>query len=490
MAPDPFQQGTSLLQQGRPAEAAVALRAAVALQPGLAEAHANLALALDRVGEDEAALAHYRRALALAPGRDAAWWNYGAFLERRKQYAQAEQAYREALRIDPASAPAWSNLGVLLDILRRTAEAEHAHRRAVALAPDWAHASVNLAECLLRQGRLDEAWRYFEARDWSKDFAARVGIPRWDGGPLHGRALLIGVEGGQGDMIQFCRYASELKRRGASMVGVLCHPGLQALLQRAEGIDHAIAVGPEGGGRVPDVAWNLWCPAPSLPALCATRLESIPADLPYLHTEPARVAHWERELGREPGLRVGLAWKGNPRFANDRERSLPGPQALAPLGGIPGVRLFSLQKDTGELGPGDREAGHARATAPHAEPAPEHPQAPPMRALGPGLRDFADTAAVLDGLELLISVDTAAAHLAGALARPCWVLLPHHKTDWRWLEGRADSPWYPGVMRLYRQGPGEDWSRVIADVARDLRSLAEAPPARPVPPQGPASTGR
>ena len=205
MPSDLFEQGTSLLQQGRPADAATALRAAVALEPGLAEAHANLALALDRVGEDDAALAHYRRALALAPEHDTAWCNFGAFLERRKQYAQAEQAYREALRIAPSSAPAWSNLGVLLDILRRTPEAEQAHRRAVALAPHWPHASVNLAECLLRQGRLDEAWPHYEARDWSKDFAARVGIPRWDGGPLQGRALLLGVEGGQGDMIQFCR---------------------------------------------------------------------------------------------------------------------------------------------------------------------------------------------------------------------------------------------------------------------------------------------
>ncbi len=475
MAPDLFQQGTSLLQQGRPAEAATALRGAVALQPGLAEAHANLALALDRMGEDDAALAHYRRALALAPGQETAWCNYGAFLERQKQYDQAEQAYREALRIDPASAPAWSNLGVLLDILRRTPEAEDAHRRAVALAPDWPHASVNLAECLLRQGRLDEAWRHFEARDWSKDFAARVGISRWDGGPLHGRALLIGVDGGQGDMIQFCRYASELKRRGASVVGVLCHPGLQPLLQRADGIDHAIAVGPEGGGRVPDVAWDLWCPAPSLPALCATRLDSIPAHLPYVHSDPARVAAWKRSLDGAPGLRVGLVWKGNPRFANDRERSLPGPRVLAPLGQVPGVRLFSLHKDAGDLDAEDPRGEQAL---------------PRMCPLGAGLRDFADTAAVLEGLDLLISVDTAVAHLAGALARPCWVLLPHHKTDWRWLERRADSPWYPGVMRLYRQGPGEDWSRVIAEMARDLRGLAEARPAPPAPPQGPASTGR
>ncbi|MDE2150940.1 MAG: tetratricopeptide repeat protein [Betaproteobacteria bacterium] len=467
MSADLFEQGTRLLGQGRAAEAAALLRAAVALQPGMAEAHANLALALERGGGgDDAARAHHLRALALAPARDEAWCNYGAFLERDKQYAQAEQAYREALRLAPGSAAAWSNLGVLLDILRRSAEAEQAHRRAVALAPHWPQASVNLAQCLLRQGRMEEGWRYYEARDWSKDFAARVDIPRWDGGPLQGRALLLGVEGGQGDMIQFCRYAPELKRRGASVLGILCHPALQPLLCQAEGIDHAIAVGPEGAGRLPEVAWDLWCPTQSLPALCATRLESIPADLPYLRADPARATAWEHALDGPAALRVGLVWKGNPRFANDRERSLPGAGLLAPLGEVPGVRLFSLQWGGDEP---EADAG-----------------APPMVALGAGIRDFADTAAIVSRLDLVISVDTAVAHLAGALARPCWVLLPRHKTDWRWLEQRSDSPWYPGVMRLYRQGPGEDWSRVIAELARDLRTLAGA---RPAPTQGPGSTG-
>lgn len=474
MPADRFEQGTRLLHQGRAAEAAALLRAAVALQPGLAEAHANLALALESCGDDPAALAHHQRALALAPAQDTAWCNYGAFLERGKHYAQAEQAYREALRLAPASAAAWSNLGVLLDILRRTAEAEQAHRQAVALAPHWPHASVNLGECLLRQGRMDEGWRYFEARDWSADFAARVGIPRWDGGPLRGRALLIGVEGGQGDMIQFCRYAPELKRRGASVVGILCHPGLQPLLGQAEGIDHAIAVGPEGAGRMPEVAWDLWCPPLSLPALCGTRLESIPAALPYLRADAARAAAWERELDGAPGLRVGLAWKGNPRFSNDRERSLPGAGLLAPLGDIPGLRLFSLHKESGD------PAAEARVQDADAA-------GPPMLALGPRIRDFADTAAIVSRLDLVISVDTAVAHLAGALARPCWVLLPRHKTDWRWLEQRSDSPWYPGVMRLLRQGPDEDWSRVIRELACELRALASAGRG---PAQGPESTGR
>lgn len=449
-----FDEGTQCLRRGRVDEALALLRASVALQPRLGAAHANLALALERSGDDEAADTHYRRALELAPGLLFGWINHGAFLDRRKDYAQAERAYRQALRIDPRSAAAWMNLGVLLDVLRRPVEAEQALRAAVERAPEWPLAAVNLAECLLRQGRMAEGWPWFEARDWSADFAARVGLPRWDGAPLRGRALLIGVEGGHGDMIQVCRYAAELKRRGAGVVGVLCHPGLRTLLQGADGVDHAIAVGPDAGGSLPDVPWNLWCPALSLPALCGTRLDSIPAELPYLRAEARRMASWAPALGT-PGkaLRVGLAWKGNPRFANDRERSLESFADLAPLAGVPGVRLFSLQK-----GPGEEEPGRDGM--------------PVAVSLGAGLRDFADTAAVVAQLDLVISVDTALAHLAGALARPCWVLLPHHRTDWRWLEERRDTPWYPGVMRLYRQRLGEDWSRVVGDVARDLRRLA------------------
>lgn len=443
-----FHDGTRLLEQGSPQHAEAALRAALARQPDFGEAHANLALTLDRGGRDVEAEHHYRRALELMPAHDQAWTNFGAMLERQKRYAESEDAHRRALMHNPGSAVAWSNLGVLLDNLRRDAESEHCVRTALALAPGWEHAEFNLGLLLLRLGRFEEGWRRLEARDWYGDMESHIGIPRWREGSPDGLAVLVGVDSGHGDMIQFCRYCAELKRRGAACVGVLCHPGLKALFERVDGIDHVIAIGMPGE-PLPDVAWDVWCPMLSLPHLCGTRLETIPADLPYLRVDPARVARWVPLVAAEHGvLRVGLVWKGNPRFANDAERSLPSLHTLAPLGRVCGVRFVSLQKGAGEVDVLD---------APF-----------PIEPLGPAIADFADTAAILANLDLLITVDTAPAHLAGAMGLPCWVLLPRHKMDWRWMDDRADSPWYPGAMRLFRQLPGDGWGDVVEQVATAL----------------------
>ncbi len=437
-----FDDATRLLAQDDATRAEIALRLALAQQPGFAEAHANLALLLERRGDAAAAERHYRRALELQPAHDGIWTNFGALLERLKRYAEAEQAQRRALAINAQSAAAWTNLGVLLDTLRRDDEAERCHRNALELAPGWAHAEFNLAVLLLRRGRCDEGWRRLEARDWYRDVDARIGLPRWRGGSPQGLSILVGIDAGHGDMIQFCRYAAELKLRGAARVGVLCHPALQTLFARIDGIDHAIAAGVPGTA-LPEVAWDVWCPMLSLPQLCATSLSTIPAALPYVTADPARVARWARAIDDDTrALRVGLVWRGNPRFAHDAERSLPSLRTLAPLAGVPGVRWFSVQHGADDT-----------ANAPF-----------PLEPLGATIADFDDTAAILDQLDLLISVDTAAAHLAGAMARPCWVLLPWPTTDWRWLDDRDDSPWYPGVMRLFRQGPHGGWDAVVERV--------------------------
>ncbi len=442
-----FDEATQQLAQGQTQRAEIALRLALAQQADFGEAHANLALLLER-RDDAAAELHYRRALELQPAHDGIWCNFGALLERGKRYREAEQAYRNALALKRDSAVAWSNLGVLLDNLRRDPEAEHCHRTALALAPDWSHAELNLALLLLRQGRYEEGWRRFEARDWYRDEAARIGLPRWREGSPRGLAILVGIDAGQGDMIQFCRYAAELKRRGAACVGVLCHPALKTLLERVDGIDHAIAAGVPDAA-LPEVAWDVWCPMLSLPQLCATRLATIPAALPYVAADAARVARWAPRLGaRDGALRVGLVWKGNARFTNDAERSLPSLRTLAPLADVAGVRWYSLQKGAGE---------DETADAPFA-----------IEPLGAEFADFDDCAAVLAQLDLLISVDTAAAHLAGAMARPCWLLLPRHKTDWRWMDAREDSPWYPGAVRLFRQREDEGWPEVVERVRAAL----------------------
>lgn len=370
--------------------------------------------------------------------------------------AAAEIAFRQALVLDPEFLAVLSNLGVLLACLQREEEAEQCYRSAMALAPDYAKARFNLAYLLLRQGRYAEGWDCLEARDWYAPLAERPGCPRWQGEALQGKSLLIGFEAGHGDMIQFCRYAALVKAGGAARVSILCQPGLKSLFARLAGVDQAIAL----GESLPASGWDYWVPPLSLPYLFRTRLDSIPADLPYLTAEPERIRHWAGIMKASPReLRVGLVWKGNPRFENDADRSLPSLAALAPLGEVAGVRYFSLQKGEAE----------AEAAVP--------PESLSLVDLAPHIEDFGDTAAIAMNLDLVITVDTAVAHLAGALGKPCWVLLPDYKTDWRWLKQREDSPWYPGVMRLFRQKTAGDWTAVIAAVKTALQTLATTQPA-------------
>lgn len=426
--------------------AATLLREALRLAPEFPEAHANLALVLERLGQLDDAEASYRQALALAPRAPEILINYAGLLAARRRHADAEALYLAALQADPGSLRAWTHFGVLLATGKREIEAEQCYRTALSLDPDAAEARFNLAYLLLRQGRYAEGWPCLEARDWYAPIERSLGLPRWQGESLVGKALLIGLEAGHGDMIQFCRYVPLLKAAGARRVSVLCHPPLARLLRTLPGVDEVLAV----GDPAPAESWDYWSPPLSLPYHLQTRVATIPADLPYLAAESALIADWAACMADGSGTRVGLVWKGNPRFANDGERSLPSLHTLAPLAGIPGVRFYSLQKGAGEAEVGD----------------PGRPF--PIVDLGSRITDFTDTAAIIANLDLLISVDTAAAHLAGALGKPCWVLLPDYQTDWRWLAGRDDSPWYPGAVRLFRQPAGGGWSPVIAAVAAAL----------------------
>ncbi|MRR49734.1 MAG: tetratricopeptide repeat protein [Rhodocyclaceae bacterium] len=420
-------------------------RDAIHRAPDFAEAHANLALLLDRGGQVVEAESHYRHAIALNDGLVRVHLNLGALLAGSKRFEEAEAAYRRVLTLDPGHPGAWSNLGALLACVKREQEAEDCYRQALALVPDHVNARFNLAYLLLRQGRYPEGWVCLESRDWYGSLAEHFPCPRWQGEPVAGKSLLIGLEAGHGDMIQFCRYAALLKEQGAVRVDVVCHPGLKLLLQTLDGVDDAISVSEE----LPVRHWDYWVPPLSLPLRCDTRLDTIPAHLPYLAADTRRMAHWAPLLPQQ-GLRVGLVWKGNPRFENDIDRSLPGLDTLAPLGSVAGVRFVSLQK-----GAGEQEA---------AVP----PPGLNLTDLGALIDDFSDTAAIVAQLDLVICVDTAVGHLAGALGKPVWVLLPWYKTDWRWLATGESSPWYPGVMRLFRQDAMGDWEPVVERVAGEL----------------------
>lgn len=447
-----FTAGTARLADGDLAGAESLLRESLRLLPTLAEAHANLALTLEQAGRLADAEASYRQAVDLAPGQCQILVNYAGLLVSRRRFGEAETLYLRALQADPQSPQAWTHLGVLHASCQREAEAEQCHRSAIALAPGFAPARFNLAYVLLRQGRYAEGWACLEARDGLTTTDQVLGLPRWHGQPLAGKSLLIGLEAGHGDMIQFCRYAPLLKQAGVQRLSLLCQPPLARLLRTLPGVDEVLAI----GDPAPGLSWDYWTPPLSLPHHLQTRLETIPADIPYLAAEPALVADWAAHMGADAGCQVGLVWKGNPRYANDGERSLPSLQTLAPLAGIPGLRFFSLQKGVGE-----NEAG-----------APGRPF--PLVDLGSRITDFTDTAAIIANLDLLITVDTAAAHLAGALGKPCWVLLPDYQTDWRWLVGRDDSPWYPGVVRLFRQPAGGGWSPVMAALAAALAEFTAA----------------
>lgn len=429
-------------------------RDAIAADGELAEAHANLALLLDQAGRDADAERHYRWAIELAPDNGQIHLNFGAMLARQKRFDEAETCYRQALLRMPDSAAAWSNLGVLQACLKQEGAAEASYRGALRHDENYRPARFNLSYLQLRQGRFDEGWASHEAREFYVPLETYFPFPRWRGEALSGKAILIAPEAGLGDMIQFCRYAPLLKLRGASRVDVLCHAPLQSLLTRLAGVDNVLAA----NQPLPPGDWDYWVPHYSLPFHCQTRLDTIPAQLPYLHADPQLIEQWEAVIAPQcaPGnLRVGLVWQGNPRFENDADRSLPELTTLAPLARATGVRFFSLQKTAGAT-----------------EPTPMSTALPLVDLdLAPRITDFTDTAAILMNLDLLISVDTAVAHLAGALGKRCWVLLPDYKTDWRWLTERTDSPWYPQVIRLFRQRTMGNWPQVVAEVADALSDL-------------------
>lgn len=436
------------MEAGEHAEAETCFKKALQIAPDFAEAHTNLGLLLEKRSDSKTAEACYRRSIALNPTCSQTHLNLGALLANQKRFMEAEAAYRQAIELKADAPEGWSNLGVLCACMKREMEAERCYRTALFLDETYAQARFNLSYLLLRQGRFEEGWQSLEARNWYAPLAAQLSMPRWQGEPLTGKSLLICLEAGYGDVIQFCRYADVLKEQGAASITLLCHPPLKMLLSSLASVDAIISF----DDPLPVSNWDFWTPLLSIPYHCKTRLDSIPARTPYLHAAADRLEKWT-PLIPKGGLRAGLVWRGNPQFENDADRSLPSLDVLAPLWSVKGITFISLQK-----GAGENEAPAAGL---------------PLVKLCAQLSDFADTAAVIASLDLVICVDTAVAHLTGALGKSCWVLLPDYKTDWRWLTERSDSPWYPGVMRLFRQSTMGDWTPVIAEVVNALEELTQ-----------------
>ena len=419
---------------------------ALALTPASAEIHNNLGNVLRGAGRLDGAIAAFQSALALDPALAEAHFNLGLVTLQLGDAQGAKRCFREAVLQRPSFADAHLNFGFLLEEEGDHAGAIAAYRNAIAADPGLVEAHVNLGMQLLLTGHFAEGWREYEWRLRYPEYGAgAAGVPRWDGAPLGGRTILLDAEQGYGDTIQFLRYAPLVAQRGGKVI-VRCAPELLGLFKGTSGVREVVARG------APVPAFDVHCPLPSLPLVLGTVPENIPAQVPYIHAEPGHAAQWRARLADGAAMyRVGLVWSSQSKHRTAPAKSLP-LAVLAPLAGIPGVRFYSLQK-----GEAAREAQRP-------------PAAMQLEDLSGELRDFSDTAAVVANLDLVISVDTAVAHLAGAMGRPAWTLLKF-APDWRWLLVREDCPWYPG-MRLFRQKAPAAWHAVIEEVARALRQFA------------------
>jgi Flp pilus assembly protein TadD len=444
--------GNVLRDLGRSAEAESALQSAIRLRPNYPEAHHNLGLALKDQGKLIEAEAAYRRAISLQPGYTDAYNNLGNVLNAQGRFSEAEACYHEALRHQPRNAEAHSNLGVMLTDQGRLEEAASHYTEAIRVQPDYAGAHYNFAMHLLLRGDFARGWKEYEWR-WRVRKLPPHGRPftqpLWDGSPLNGRTILLHSEQGLGDMIQFVRYATVASERGGTVI-MECQRAIVPLLAGCRGVDRAI---PEGS---PLPHFDFHAPLMSLPSILGTTVETIPASIPYLSADPARVERWGRELSAIEGLKVGIVWRGNANNRRDHARSF-GLDQLAPVAEVDGVRLISLQKgaDRGEV----------------ADFAAKYPLVDWTDRLDEGDSPFLDTAAVMKGLDLVVSADTAPCHLAGALGVPVWVALPLIP-DWRWLLNRDDSPWYP-TARLIRQTRSGDWADLFERMAKMLAQRTE-----------------
>ncbi len=370
----------------------------------------------------------------------------GLVATERGQPQDALARLERALALQPDLVPSHNGLGRCCALLDDLDRALHHFNAALAIQPEHAFAHFNRATVWLKQGRYADGWLEYEWR-WNCGLVARPQIPRprWDGSPLNGRSILVHTEQGLGDVLQFVRFLPGLQRRGGRIV-LACQKALQPLLRPLPCVDEWFPVDEPGS-----INFQLCVPILSLPGLLGVDETNIPTTVPYVPVDRDRCEKWRPRVEDLPGFKIGLAWQGSPTFKGDVHRSIP-LRWFAPLGVLPGVSLVSLQK-----GPGEEQIEPNRAQL-------------PLHVFEGLDRDgaFLDTAALMQYLDLVITSDTAIAHLAGALGRPVWVLLSAG-SDWRWLVGRSDSPWYP-TMRLFRQKALGDWAGVVAEVAAALQT--------------------
>jgi tetratricopeptide (TPR) repeat protein len=438
--------GVALAEQGRHADAESCYVAALRSRPNFPTAAFNRGNSLRALGRLSEAVDAYRQALTLQPSFTPALTNLGLALADLGNLAEAAEMHARVIQQKPDLAEAHNNRGLMLWLLGRHAEAEACYNEAVKLKPDFPAAHCNRALLWLQAGTWRRGWAEYEwrLRLPNQNLPPRR-LPLWNGESLNGRTLLVRTEQGLGDTIQFIRYATQIRLRGGRVL-LECPAKLHRLLSGCADVGGFVT----RDDPAPDAVTQI--PLLSLPRVFDTSIAKIPNPSAYLSAEPERIARWRKRFPVEEKLRIGIAWQGSPTYVHDRQRSIP-LSAFAVLAKVPNVRLYSLQK-----GPGSEQASQAGF---------------PLIDLGPNLDAnadaFIDTAAAMHHLDLVVSADTALAHLAGAMGRPIWLLLSA-AADWRWLREGADTPWYPS-MRLWRQTQLGDWEQLLQRVADAVHTL-------------------
>lgn len=437
-----YSLGNALKAQGELAAAIRSYQQAIQLAPDYADAHYNLARALAEQGDWMVAIDHYRQVLALKPEDAETYLNLGIALAEVGQLEASIAHLRQSLQLRPDSALTHHNLGLALTRQGNLETALIHQQQALILEPNYELAHFSYACTLLLQGNLPQGFAEYEWRLQPMDYPyLTTPPPLWDGSHLEGKTILLRAEQGFGDTLQFIRYAPLLAAQGGRVL-VVCPPSLVRLLQTVAGVAQVI---PEGEA-IPPCDYQI--PLMSLPHRLGTTLDTIPTDVPYLQAPPP-----SRVLEAGKRLKVGLVWASGRRddlaaFRIYQEKTCP-LEKFRPLLHLAGIRFYSLQVDR------------------HREEIAQLGLQDYLEDLSPSIQDFADTASLMAQLDLVISVDTAAAHLSAALGRPTWILLPF-APDWRWLLRQTRSPWYP-TSRLFRQQTPGEWSSVIYQLAEALK---------------------
>ncbi|HSY29201.1 MAG TPA: tetratricopeptide repeat protein [Burkholderiaceae bacterium] len=440
-----FNRANSYFAQNRPDEALVDYDKAIEIRPDFAEAFDNRGCALEKLGRLEEALSSHETALRFRPGFAVALNNRGNILCKLNRFEEALSSFDKAIAINPGFFQAVNNRSLALCDLLRHDEALNGFRRAHEIAPGDPDVHFHIGLCHLLLGDYESGWKEHEWR-WKRKKSIgnrNFSAPLWLGQEtLAEKTILLHAEQGFGDTIQFCRYVQAVASLGATVL-LEVPAALRSLLSKLDGVTQLIC------RTEPLPAFDYHCPLMSLPLAMNTRLDSIPNESPYLTADPNLVSVWSERLGKRTGLRVGLAWSGRIDYANDYRRSMP----LSAMSGIlnEGAQFISLQQEV--------RAEDWPALYRHVE----------IAHFGKHLVDFSETAALIGNMDLVISVDTCIAHLAGAMGKPVWIPLSY-KPDWRWLLHRSDSPWYPAA-KLFRQSMMGDWNSVIAKMRDRLQDL-------------------